>query len=95
MVPVLKSSDHTIDCACVNCGAILLVHAEDAQVIGATRLRGRFFLNKVSKFGLTEYNGDWKSQFLVEHVFARQTPRSKGGSTNEAKKISYRTTHEP
>jgi predicted RNA-binding Zn-ribbon protein involved in translation (DUF1610 family) len=29
--PVLKASDHTIDYACGNCGAVLL-HAEDGQV---------------------------------------------------------------
>jgi hypothetical protein len=36
MVPVLKSSDHTINCACGNCGAVLLLHAEDAQAIATT-----------------------------------------------------------
>jgi hypothetical protein len=36
MVPVLKSSDHTINCACRNCGAVLLLHAEDAQAIATT-----------------------------------------------------------
>ena len=29
--PVLKASDHTIDYACGNCGAVLL-HAEDGQI---------------------------------------------------------------
>jgi hypothetical protein len=36
MVPALKSSDHTIKCACGNCDAVLLLHAEDAQAIATT-----------------------------------------------------------
>jgi hypothetical protein len=41
MVPVLKSSDHAINCACGNCGAVLLLHAEDAQVIATTPQKHR------------------------------------------------------
>jgi hypothetical protein len=84
MVPVLKSSDHMIDCACGNCGALLLLHAEDAQMIGTTRACASFFLNKFRKLGLTEYDGG-SPQFLVEHVLL-DTPRSKGGSTNQTEK---------
>jgi hypothetical protein len=41
MVPALKSSDHTIKCACGNCDAVLLLHAEDAQAIATTPQKQR------------------------------------------------------
>jgi hypothetical protein len=56
--PVLKASDHTIDYACGNCGAVLL-HAEDGQTQSGAPLH---------RMRLVQFNGWVGPQLLSAYA---------------------------